>query len=162
MEHKYSKILTIVIIISVIAILGLLSYFGYDYYKKYVIERDKNEYLNEYNKEVEDQNSPQITLLPDSTSNNTNPDSTPNSTDGEFVNPLDRPDYTPNNNSSAQSTPKVSQYKGFNVLGQITIPAINLDYPILERATKSSLEVSVAVQHGPRSKRDWKYCYIWT
>ena len=39
-------------------------------------------------------------------------------------------------------------YKGFNVVGTIEIPAINIEYPILEKVSKSSLETSVAMLYG--------------
>ena len=50
-----------------------------------------------------------------------------------------------NNNSSSGSTS--TKYKGFDVVGTIQIPAINLKYPILKQNTKKSLETSVVLMY---------------
>ena len=39
-------------------------------------------------------------------------------------------------------------YKGFNVVGTIQIPTTKIEYPILEKVSKSSLETSVAMLYG--------------
>ncbi len=41
------------------------------------------------------------------------------------------------------------QYKGFDVLGTIEIPEIDLNYPVLNQVTKDSLEIAVSVSYGP-------------
>lgn len=41
-----------------------------------------------------------------------------------------------------------STYKGFNVVGNIEIPKISINFPILEKVTKSSLNTSVAFLYG--------------
>ena len=52
------------------------------------------------------------------------------------------------NTVSGSSTNEMPTYKGFNVVGTIEIPAINLEYPILEKVSRSSLETSVAMLYG--------------
>ena len=41
------------------------------------------------------------------------------------------------------------QYKGYDVIGTIEIPEIDLNYPVLNQVTKDSLEVAVAYSYGP-------------
>ena len=53
---------------------------------------------------------------------------------------------TTDSKTGISSTKKT--YKGFNVVGTIEIPKISLKYPILEKVTKKSIEVAVAVIYG--------------
>ena len=39
-------------------------------------------------------------------------------------------------------------YKGFGVLGTMEIPTTSLEYPILEKVTKKSIETAVAFLYG--------------
>lgn len=39
-------------------------------------------------------------------------------------------------------------YQGFNVLGKMEIPKINFSYPVLEKVTTKSLDISVAFLYG--------------
>lgn len=47
------------------------------------------------------------------------------------------------------NTTNRQMYKGFPMVGTIEIPSINLKYPVLESASKSAIEVAVAVYDGP-------------
>lgn len=40
-------------------------------------------------------------------------------------------------------------YNGYNVVGKIEIPKTKVNYPILEKVTKASIETAVAVLYGP-------------
>ena len=40
------------------------------------------------------------------------------------------------------------KYKGYNVEGKIEIPAIDLEYPILEKTTPTSIEAAVAIMYS--------------
>lgn len=128
-DKKYNKILTVVLVIVVTIIFALLGFWGYETYKKYFQEKDKDQALNEI----------ENTIRPKR--NNTNE---PEGSDP--INFVPEPDNIAGANNSAN---KVVTYKGFTVLGTIEIPAINIKYPVLERATKSSLEASVGVLMGP-------------
>lgn len=54
---------------------------------------------------------------------------------------------TPLTESSKSST-ETNTYNGYNVIGRIEIPKTKVNYPILEKVTKASLEVSVGVLYG--------------
>ena len=125
-ESKYSKVLTVILIIVIIAIVGLLGFLGYDYYKKYMITKDTEGFVDNFQGEVSDQDAGDDQIA---------------STD---ENPLDKIQDT---NASTSSTTKIT-YKGFGVLGTMEIPATNFKYPVLEKVTKKSIETAVAFLYG--------------
>ena len=61
------------------------------------------------------------------------------------TNPIDSIEKT---NTVSGSGNEMPTYKGFNVVGTIEIPAIDIEYPILQKVSKSSLETSVAMLYG--------------
>lgn len=134
-EGKYGKILTIILGIVVIAVLILLGFLGYDVYKKKTIDKDTSKALDDFdtalnsvsrNDIVKNVEIPDIDTKPtENTTTNTN------TTGG----------------SSSGNTNKV-QHNGYNVEGKIQIPAINLQYPILEKVTPSSIETAVAILYS--------------
>ena len=54
------------------------------------------------------------------------------------------------NKSSGGSSYEVAEqtYKGYAMVGTLEIPSIKLKYPVLDRATKMSMEVSIGLVYG--------------
>ena len=127
-ESKYSKVLTVILVIVIIAILGLLGFLGYDWYQKYFVEKDALAFVDNYTSDAEDEPEDQ------------------NTTNETATNPIDNVDRT--NTVSGTSGDEMPTYKGFNVVGTIEIPAIDIEYPILQKVSRSSLETSVAMLYG--------------
>ncbi|MDO5557524.1 MAG: sortase [Clostridia bacterium] len=126
-EGKYGKVLNILLVVVIVGIIGLLSYLGYDFYKKYYMEKETKKAIDEFNDYVSNEEEQ-------------------NQTEGEEVAPI----MDGNLITSTTSGNKTSiTYKGFNVVGKIEIPAIKLEYPVLEKTTVKSIEVAVAVLCGP-------------
>ncbi len=130
-ESKYSKVLTIILVIVIVAILGLLGFLAYDYYQKYITTNDAEDFVNNFESDVA------------SREDNDNDD---NDGNNEALDQLQN--MTGGTNQSASSQKTRPQYKGFGVLGTMTIPKINLKYPILEKMTKTSIERSIAFLWG--------------
>ena len=130
-NSKYNKVLTVVLVIVVIIIFALLGFWGYQTYKKYFLERDIDSALEEFNQTI---------------SNTTNKKN--EFTGSDPIN-FTAVDNGVSNNSSGNSTSDVVTYEGFTVVGRMEIPKIDLDLPVLERATKNSLEKSIGVLMGP-------------
>ena len=122
-ESKYSKVLTVILVIVIIAIIGLLIYLGYDFYRKYTTTQDASEFVSSYQGDVTNT---------DDTSGNTTP-----TVDGNSV----ELNATPSGGSSSSS--KRQQYRGHDVAGAISIPKINIDYPILEEISADALSDGV-------------------
>lgn len=52
---------------------------------------------------------------------------------------------TDNNNDSQEEKKQIElKYKGYNVIGLIEIPVIELEYPILEKTTKTTMATSIS------------------
>lgn len=132
-DKKYNKILTIVLIVVAIAIIAILGFWGYDTYKKYYSDKEKNQALDEFDN---------IVLATRNTTNTTDTAVQMNSSVEENA-------VTSSNTETTNSKISTQTYKGYTVAGKIEIPKINLSYPVLDRATKSSMEVSVGIAYGP-------------
>jgi len=138
-NSKYSNFLTILLIVVIVAILGLLGYLGYDFYRKYYIDKEADEFLSQYEENIK---RPQNNKDGDDKNSNEEGQEQTQNPYGEEIS------VNQTTNSSGNSTQKYT-YKGFTVLGKIKIPKTNIDYPILEKVTKKSLETSVAIMYGP-------------
>lgn len=123
-NSKYGNVLTVILVIAIIAIIGIIVIIGYNIYRKYSIEKGAKEAISQFENLIGDGNV-----------------ADPNSTVGE----ISGIDETGNITKVKGKT----QYKGFDVIGTIEIPKINLKYPVLEKVTKKSLETSVAHLYGP-------------
>lgn len=131
LNSKYNKILTVILVIVVVVIFGLLGFWGYQTYKKYFLQRDIDSALEEFNQTI------------------TNTSNKKNEFTGSDPINFTAVDNGVSNNSSGNSTSDIVTYEGFTVVGRMEIPKIDLDLPVLERATKNSLEKSIGVLMGP-------------
>ena len=131
---NYSKVLTIVLIVIIIAILVLVGFL--------VVNTISNSNINKQNEEMVDTISGiGVGTLDNGTiSTNTLPIE---NTIIDDTNTVDTNATTDTNTSTSARTRK--QLNGFDVLGTIQIPKINLKYAVLDKNTKKSLETAVAV-----------------
>lgn len=126
-ESKYSKVLTIVLIIVIVAIVLLLGFLAFDYIKKFTTTKQASDFVEDYQGDI--------------TTGNEN---SGNSTEIEENITLDNNEVEINNSGTSSSgTSSKKKYKGFTVVGTMKIPAINLEYPILEKISTKSLETAL-------------------
>ena len=130
-SSKYGNVLTILLVVVIVAILGLLIYLGVDVYRKYYIEKDAKDIVDRFD---------------EITSNLEKEDPVIEKPVGDIESPL--ANLNDANTSGGGGSNRVT-YKGYGVLGTIKIPKTGVDYPVLERVTKKSIEVAVAYQYGP-------------
>ncbi len=130
-ENRYGKVLTIILVIVVIGVLILLGFLGFDVYKKFATKKAIAEVIDQYNNVLNEQN----TELPSNIENS------------ETQIPILNEELVVSNTTTGGSSTKVT-YKGYGVIGKIEIPSINLEYLILDRATPTSIELSVAYLYG--------------
>lgn len=124
---KYGNLLTVILVIAIIAIIGIIIFIGYSIYKKFYTEKGAEEAVAQFE---------------NITGNN----------DNNVVDNTTKQDLSAigeGMNSTSGSSGVKTTYKGFNVVGTIQIPKINLKYPVLQKVTKKSLETSVAFLYGP-------------
>ena len=138
-NSKYSNFLTILLIVVIVAIVGLLGYLGYDFYRKYYIDKEADQFLEQYEEKVSNKENKNE----EKNNNNNSEEQT------EIENPYGSEITVDAKPDSSGNTTQKYTYKGFTVLGRIEIPKTGIDYPILEKVSKKSLETSVAIMYGP-------------
>ena len=132
-ESKYSKLLTGLLIGGIIIIVGALIFFGAQLVRNYYI----NKYAADAVERFEGENK----------NENENTNTGENEVTNTVAPVLGLENIISGDGSSSDENKKM--YKGFPMVGTIEIPAINLKYPVLEEASKSAIEVAVAVYYGP-------------
>lgn len=132
---KYGNFLTILLVVIIIAVLGLIIYFGYDVYKNFTTEQEASEFVNNFGQDIKPGES-------DDDSNTEVGDGSTNT-----LNEVER--LEGNNNNNAVKPNKTQTYQGFEIVGTIEIPTTKVSYPIIATASKSAIEVSVAMLYGP-------------
>ena len=127
-SSKYNTFLTVLLVIAIIAIIVLLGFFGYDIYSKYSINKGAEDAISRFEDAINEDN--------ETTSTENNPE--------EIVeSPLESV-----NESSIEYSSTGTTYQGYTIVGKIKIPTINIEYPILEKVTKKSIQIAVAVLYG--------------
>jgi len=139
-NSRYSNFLTILLIVVIVAIIGLLGYLGYDFYRKYYIDKEADEFLAQYEENIK---------KPENKEEENEENLNEEEQQPENQNPYEEEISVNNTTTSPGSTTQKYTYKGFTVLGRIKIQKTNIDYPILEKVSKKSLETSVAIMYGP-------------
>lgn len=133
-NSKYGNLLTVILVITIIAIFGIVGIIGYRIYNAYSIETGATQAATQFEQNVQ-QNQNQNNNEVSEEQNN-------------IKNDISGIEGTITNNSSETTKPNqntTTKYKGFDVVGTIQIPAIDLKYPILEKLSKKSLETSVVL-----------------
>ena len=132
-EKKYGKVLTIILIIVVIGVLILLSLLGFDVYKKFENKKESEEMIAVFENSI-------LNIVNDNQDN----------TNTELPNVEAPPTENNNNiNENSGTTSTKPQYQDkYNMEGIIEIPAINLEYVILEKLSGESIEVAVAIMYS--------------
>ena len=127
LESKYSNFLTVLLIIIIVAVIGLLGYVGYNIYNNHNIQKNASEYVDAFVGE------------------NEVAEATNTVTEGENQVELQDLNIESSDTTTQNRAKRSVQYKGFDTVGTIQIPATNTNYPVLAKTTKKSLETSVAL-----------------
>lgn len=120
-ESKYSKVLTIILIVVIIAIVLLLGFLAFDYIQKYNTTKQASDFVENYQGDINSGNQ------------NNDGEETENVT-------LNSTTETPIESSGTSGSGTKKKYYNYSVVGTMKIPAINLEYPILENVTGPALE----------------------
>lgn len=136
-NSKYSNVLTIILIIVIIAIIALIGFLGFDYFRKYSIDKDAQDFISEYENQMQN-------IIAQNPDNTVDGNSVPT-----VIEPIENNNNSGNSGNGNSTTKKFPTYKGFDVLGYIEIPKTGIGYPVLSKVTPKSLETSVAYYYGP-------------
>lgn len=130
-ESRYSKGLTVVLIIVILIVLGLLGYFGYEIITKMNRDRTQQEGVAAVDNAISRKKKR-------NTVKNTNTDNSS----------LEIPTLNVTNTQvEDDGDSNIEYFNGYVMAGKIEIPAINLEYPILESRSAGAIEVAVAVSY---------------
>ena len=142
-NSKFNGLLTVLLIIAIIGIIALIGYFGWSVYNKYYLNASARDAVDAFEQSVGNQDNEE----PNENQNTTEDD--PNRQ--EIGNVSETPQGQPNN--SNENNNNTNTYYGYKILGTISIPKIDIKYPILEKATPKAIKVAVAYLSGPRNKQ---------
>ena len=127
-ESKYSKVLTVILVIVIIAIIALLGFLAFDYIQKINITKQASNFVKDYQGNVN-------TVEKNVIENNSKPENVV----------LENIVETPIENTGTSGTSNKKTYNGYTVAGTMKIPAINLEYPIVEEVSGPALEKALVV-----------------
>lgn len=144
-EGKYSNVLTVFLVIVMIAIIILLGFLGVNVFNKYRITKETGEGVEMFDNSVpsvdwEDE------LYGGSSQNYFNSVSN-NIIGGNALANLITPETSTGSNGGSGGSSELT-YKGFPMIGTITISKTDVNLPILAKVSKESIEASVAKQYG--------------
>lgn len=125
----FDVILTVILAILIIGIVGTSGFLIFKYYEKFKINSDADNFLNEFDKALENQIPVEDVPNDEQNAVNEQQPAGDGGTRGIFAEGL--------------------KYKNYDVAGKIEMPSVRLQYPVLDKLTDANaLEVSVAIQYG--------------
>lgn len=132
-NSKFSGLLTGLLIVAIIGIIALIGYFGWSVYNKYYLNSQAQDAVESFEK---------------------NTGTTEDEGDRAQIGDVEG---TPSIYDQNSTNPQ--KYYGYNVIGTISIPKIDIRYPILDKATTQSIKVAVAYLSGVGVNKVRKYCH---
>ena len=138
LSSKYSNVLTMLLVVFIVAILGIVGYFSYDLLNSKAVNANAKSTLDEFQKAVTRETV---------STNKTEKEETT----GEVPNPLEELEKLTPEKTEEETVkePEKVYMENYQVMGSIKIPKTGIEYPILDNATKRSLEIAVAIAYGP-------------
>ena len=124
-ESKYSKVLTIILVIVIVAIVALLGFLAFDYIKNYNSTKQASDFVEDYQGNI-------------TTSDENGDDSTEGNVTLDTSN-----EATLSDSSTSGSSSGKKKYNGYDVLGTMKIPSLNIEYPILEQNSAGALNTAL-------------------
>lgn len=144
-SNKYGNILTMILVVLIVAILGILGYFTYSYFYSQAVNNNANSALEEFKNST--------STVKKDTSNIDSDEDKENTTDVPVVDPQELLNNANQNNNTVTEPENPDENKvmmeDYEVMGSIKIPKTGIELPILDKTTKRSLELSVAIAYGP-------------
>lgn len=150
MSNKYSNILTMVLIVIIVAIVGICFYYGYDYYTQEAREEQTKKVVEQFNNSTAKK---KVVVAKNTTTKNevSESENVANLSD-LYENILPEPDVQEpvgDEEPTEREEPAKQYLEGYEIVGTIRIPKTGIEYPVLSKVTKKSLETSVAILYGP-------------
>lgn len=135
MEKGYGKVLSILLVIAIILIIGILGFFAFRIFRSGTTNKNGKDIVAEF-----DINTPTIP-----SKNNNIDENNEENNEGISLDDIIKTFGENTNNSSNQQSgkKKATYYKGYKVIGTISIPSINIEYPILNDYSSETLKIAI-------------------
>lgn len=126
---RYGNFLTIIFIILIVLIIGVVGYMLYNWYDNYTADKSATELMTQFENEYEQENE-------------NNEDSQPAE---EQPNVEENNTQTNTNKTGTSTSYNIgTYYKEYKVIGIISIPKLNIQYPIFNVDNTATLRVGTA------------------
>ena len=135
-NSKFNNVLTVILVIAIILIIGLICFLGYSLYNKYYINKKSQEAMDLFDQQISE-NKPEEPDTNETVDGNV---VIGDVTDGNSI-------YSDQSSGGSNSNPV--KLGGYDVIGKISIPKIDIEYPILNKSTPSSLKLAITYLSGP-------------
>lgn len=149
MGRNYGKLLTIILIIVIILIIGILAFFAFRIFNSSVTTKKALDAVAEFDKNASIDNTQQNQTTNNAEEQTNNSDSEENNDNSSLS--LDdiinqNANSTDGNTSiyqNSQNNSKDTYLNGYKVIGTISIPSINIEYPILGENNSTTLKSAI-------------------
>ena len=153
MGKGYGKALTIFLVVLIIAIIGILGFFAFKIYNSSTTTKKGKDAVAEFDQNVgTEQNSNSSNKNENNTNNNENNTENNSASLDDLLNQMtetESQNEVANTNSNTNKK-KDLMYEGFKMIGTISIPSIDVEYPILAENSQEALKKAiVAVYPNP-------------
>lgn len=160
LNNKYGNILTMILIVLAVTIVGIIGYFAYDTFHTSKVNNNAQMALEEFERattkvkkkksktDTEGENTNSVANTTASTSLQDAMALLNTTTEPEVVEP------TEETTTEERQEPEKVYMEGYEVVGRLEIPKTKVDYPILGKLTKKSLEIALAVAYGPGPNKE--------
>ena len=135
-KNAYNKILTIFLIIMGIILIGIVGYMIYEQISAKMINDKSEEFISEFDEEMNTTDSDIVTDEVDSTqSENTEEASSKSSKVAS--------------KRSSKTKKSTKKYYSYDICGYIRIPKTGIKYPIIAEYSRNALEKGICLEYGP-------------
>lgn len=145
MKKQYGNLLSIVLIIAIIVVVAILGFLGYKVYTSDQTNKKAGEAASEFDKNTDNSNN-------NSSNNSENNNNSENDQDSSLSEILNNLGNEGGSSIYQQQGNKDTYYQGYRVIGTISIPSINIEYPILEENTPATLKIAIVAVY-PQDNR---------
>lgn len=140
MEGRFSNLLSTLLVIAIIVVIGILGFFAYKVYTSNETTKKADDVVSEF-----DENTGTDQTKPDDSTGDEGDDSEEGPSLEEILGNLGDSDNP--GSMYDQGEKKDTYYQGYKVIGTISIPSINIEYPILEENTSATLKIAIVAVH---------------
>lgn len=155
LNNKYGNVLTMILIVIAVTIVGIIGYFAYDTFHTAQVNNNAQMALEQLEKATTKVKKKKSTTTSEEEKKQNTVNNTTNTTSNleDVMNLLSsEPQNTvtePVEEEAGKEEPEDVFMEGYKVVGRIEIPKTKVDYPILAKLTKKTLEIAISVAYGP-------------